>query len=250
MPNSRQELVRRIYDGIKNGSLVSGDRLPPEREIASALGASRTAVREALIVLDTLGFIETRGREGIYLRRLGEGELNRSLDFYSSWPTSMLPQTFQVRILLESEAAGLAASHRTEEDIQRMGYCIQSMARIYRERPADWNMQGSDVNDLFHKLVIEASHNEVLLRIHEGLLRIIKKASSTFGVESMITPLDQWEERIIKGHRIIMEAIEKMDEKAARDLMRRHLAITAAKLNAFYAERIEHGFSALSPTEN
>jgi GntR family transcriptional repressor for pyruvate dehydrogenase complex len=246
MPGSRQELVGRIYDGIKDGSLVSDDKLPSEREIASTFGVSRTAAREALIVLDTLGFIEIRGREGIYLRRLKEEDLNRSLDLYSSWPTLMLPQTFQVRILLESEAAGLAANHRTAEDIQRMGYCVQGMIRVYTERPADWNMQGSNLNDLFHKLVIEASHNEVLLRIHEGLLRIIKKASATFGVESMITPLDQWEERIIKGHGVIMEAIEKMDEKASRDLMRQHLAITAAKLDAFYTERIEHGFSTLS----
>jgi GntR family transcriptional repressor for pyruvate dehydrogenase complex len=250
MPNSRQKLVSDIYDRIRDGSLVFGDKLPPEREIASALGASRTAVREALIVLDTLGFIEIRGREGAYLRRLGEEDLNRSLDLYSSWPTAMLPQTFQVRILLESEAAGLAARHRTAEDIQRMSYCIRSMARVYAERPADWNMQGSNLNDLFHKLVIEASHNEVLLRIHEGLLRIIKKASATFGVESMITPLDQWEERIIKGHRVIMEAIEQADEKTSRDLMRQHLAITAAKLDAFYADRIEHGFSTLPRAES
>jgi DNA-binding GntR family transcriptional regulator len=47
---------------------------------------------------------------------------------------------------------------------------------------------------------------------------------------------------IFKGHGIILEAIEKMDEKTARDLMRRHLAITAAKLNAFYTERIEREF--------
>jgi GntR family transcriptional repressor for pyruvate dehydrogenase complex len=246
MSHTRQELASRIHDGIRDGSLVVGGRLPSEREIASILGASRTAVREALIVLDTLGFIEARGREGLYLRRLSEADLNRSLDFYSSWPTSMLPQVFQVRILLESEAAGLAASHRTEEDIQRMSYCIRSMIRIHTERPIDWNAQGSNLNDLFHRLVIEASHNEVLLRIHEGLLRVIKKASATFGVESMVTPLDQWEERVIRGHRIIMEAIEKMDENASRDLMSRHLAITAAKLNAFYTERIEHGFSTLS----
>jgi GntR family transcriptional repressor for pyruvate dehydrogenase complex len=244
--NSRQELVKRIYDGIGDGSLAAGGRLPSEREIASALGASRTAVREALIVLDTLGFIEAHGREGFRLRKLSEEDLNRSLDFYTSWPTLMLPQTFQVRILLESEAAGLAANHRTEEDLQRMGYCVRSLIRIHAERPADWNAQGSNINDLFHRLVAEASHNEVLLRIHEGLLRVIRKASATFGVESIVTPLDQWEERIVKEHRVILEAIEKTDEKAARDLMRRHLSITAAKLDAFYTERIERGLSTLS----
>jgi GntR family transcriptional repressor for pyruvate dehydrogenase complex len=240
MPNSRQSLVSRIYDGIRDGSLVTDDKLPPEREIASRLGASRTAVREALIVLDTLGFLETRGREGIYLRKLSEEEFNRSLDFYSTWPTAMLPQTFQVRILLESEAAGIAADQRTDEDIRRMGYCIQSMLRVCEERPSDWNMQGSHLNDLFHRLVIEASHNEVLLRIHEGLMRVIKRASVTFGVELMVTPLDQWEARVIKEHRLIMEAIERADAETSRDLMQRHLAITAAKLSAFYSERLEH----------
>jgi GntR family transcriptional repressor for pyruvate dehydrogenase complex len=234
--------VSRIYKRIKDGSLAAEDKLPSEREIASIFETSRTSAREALIVLETLGFIEVRGKEGMYVRKLDEEEFNRSLDLYSTWPTEMLPQTFQVRILLESEAAALAASARTDEDIQRLNSCVQGFVRVYQSRPSDWNKQGSNLNELFHRLVMEASHNEVLLRIHEGLLRTIKRASAPFGAEAMITPLNQWEESIIEGHRILVEAIERQDEGGARDLMRRHLAITSRKLDLFYKKCMESVF--------
>jgi GntR family transcriptional repressor for pyruvate dehydrogenase complex len=242
VPNARQELVGRIYKKIKDGSLATKDKLPSEREIASIFETSRTSAREALIVLETLGFIEVRGKEGMYIRKLNEEEFNRSLDLYSTWPTAMLPQTFHVRIMLESEAAALAASARTDEDIQRLNSCVHGFIRIYQNHPLDWNKQGSNLNELFHRLIIEASHNEVLLRIHEGLLRTIKRASAPFGAEAMITPLSQWEENIIKGHRILVDAIEQQDEKSARDLMRRHLAITSQKLDLFYKKCMESVF--------
>lgn len=239
MAMTRQELAGKIHAGIRDGSLHADGKLFSEREIAASLRTSRGAVREALIVLETLGYIEVRGKEGMFLRELSEEECNRSLDVYSAWPTEMLPHTFQVRLLLESEAAGLAARNRTDEDVRRMACCLGELSRVCRERPADWSEQGSRLNELFHKVIIEAAHNPVLLRIHEGLLRIIGKAYAAFGGDAMITPLDQWEERVIKGHGVIMEAIRGGDEKAARDAMRRHLEITFTKLDAFYQERIK-----------
>lgn len=239
MAMTRQELAGKIYGGIKDGTLHTEGKLLSEREIAAALGTGRGAVREALIVLETLGFIEVRGKAGMFLRDLSEEECNRSLEVYSAWPTEMLPHTFQVRLLLESEAAGLAARNRTEEEIRRMDFCVRELSRVGRERPEDWSVQGSRLNDLFHKVVLEAAHNPVLLRIHEGLMRIIKKTCGAFGGDSMITPPEQWEERVVKGHAAIADAVRNGDEKAARDAMRRHLEITLAKLDAFYRERIQ-----------
>lgn len=239
MAISRQELAGLIYDGIKDGTLTNGDKLPPEREIAAIFNTSRGAVREAIIVLETLGFVEVRGKEGVFVRKLTEEECNRSLEVYTGWPSDMLPHAFQVRLLLESEAAGLAALNRTEEDVKRMRACIDGLDRILRERPHDWNIQGGNLNDLFHKLIIEAAHNPVLLRMHEGLMRITKRAYSTFGTERMVTPLDQWEERVIKAHGVILETIARQDEQAARDIMRNHLEITFNKLDSLYRERID-----------
>lgn len=56
----------------------------------------------------------------------------------------------------------------------------------------------------------------------------------------MITPLEQWEEHIIKGHRNILEAIGAHDEHKARALYKaRHLAITLNKLDTLYKKRVE-----------
>lgn len=91
------------------------------------------------------------------MRTLSDAEFNRSLDVNATWPAEMLPQTFQGTHTLESEAAGLAAMHHTDEDMQRLDYCVQGFTGIYHSKPEDWNVQGSALNDLFHKLIIEAS---------------------------------------------------------------------------------------------
>jgi DNA-binding FadR family transcriptional regulator len=138
--------------------------------------------------------------------------------------------------------AALAAAARTEEDVQRLRSCTQGFVRICQERPPDWNEQGSALNELFHRLIMEATRNEVLLRLHEGLLRTIKRASAAFGAETMITPLDQWDDSIVKEHRALTDAIAEKDERRARELMRRHLAITSRKLDMFYKTRMESLF--------
>lgn len=235
----RRELAAKILDGITGGTFAGSGRLPPERELAARFGAGRGAIREALIVLDTLGYVEVRGKEGVFVRGLSEEDCNRSLDFYSAWPTEMLPHTFHVRLLLESEAAGLAALNRAESDLERMAGCIEELDRIRRRPPSDWRMRGSRLNDLFHRQVLEAAHNPVLLRIHEGVLAVIRRAYNTFGSESMVTPLERWEHVIVHGHQAILDAVAAGDDRTAREAMRKHLEITFQKLDALYRERIQ-----------
>ena len=60
MNGSRKKLAEKIYEAIKDGSIVTNGKLPTERETAGIMGVSRTSVREALIVLETLGIIEVK----------------------------------------------------------------------------------------------------------------------------------------------------------------------------------------------
>jgi len=63
-----QEIVRQVKAMIAEGRLRSGDRLPPERDLAEKFVVSRTSVREALRALESLGFVEIRAGEGTFVR--------------------------------------------------------------------------------------------------------------------------------------------------------------------------------------
>ncbi len=230
MNESRRILVEKIYAAIKDGSIVTDGKLPTEREMASFMQTSRTSMREALIVLETLGIIEVRGKQGLFVKGTEIGRLNQSLDLYATWPADILPQVFQVRIMMESPAAGLAALNRTGADLAKMDECLAQFARIFRENADDAGSEGARWNDIFHRIVVAASHNEVLIRMHEGLSSIIERAMESLNRNLLTTPRSQWPERILGEHEKIVSMIRSRDETGARETMRKHLEISAENL--------------------
>ncbi len=230
MNESRRILVEKIYGAIKDGSIVRDGKLPTEREIASFMQTSRTSMREALIVLETLGIIEVRGKQGLFVKDAGMGRLYQSLDLYATWPADVLPQSFQVRIMMESPAAGLAAINRTAADLAKMDECLAQFVRIHRENADDAANEGARWNDIFHRIVVASSHNEVLIRMHEGLSSIIERAMESLNRNLLATPRTQWPQRILGEHKKIVSMIRSGDESGAREIMRKHLEISAANL--------------------
>ena len=237
MNESRRLLVEKIYNAVRDGSLVRDGKLPTERELASIMETSRTSMREALIVLETLGIIEVRGKQGLYEKKVDVAGLNSSLDLYASWPADVIPQVFTVRIMLESPAAGLAARSRTEGDLAKLEECLVHFERIFSENSEESGREGARWNDIFHRTVVAASHNDILIRMHEGLSGIIERAMNALNRNRLTTPRDQWPERITGEHAVIVSAIRLRDEEAARERMRKHLEISAANMEKLFQDR-------------
>ena len=70
-----EEIVDQIKSLISKGDLKPGDRIPSERELAVMLGVSRPSVREAIMVLDAMGFLEARQGGGTYVRSLMDASI-------------------------------------------------------------------------------------------------------------------------------------------------------------------------------
>ncbi len=237
MNESRRLLVEKIYNALKDGSIVRDGKLPTERELALLMGTSRTSMREALIVLETLGIIEVRGKQGLFEKKADVAGLNSSLELYASWPADVIPQVFTVRIMLESPAAGLAARNRTEGDLARLDECLLHFDRIYLENSQESGREGARWNDIFHRTVVSASHNDILIRMHEGLSGIIERAMKALNRNRLTTPREKWPERITGEHAVIVSAIRRRDDEAAREGMRKHLEISAANLQKLFKDR-------------
>ncbi|SFR44161.1 transcriptional regulator, GntR family [Marinobacter daqiaonensis] len=159
-PIRRGSLVDTAIESLRNAIQTSqwnvGERLPVEAELSEALGVSRNTVREAVRVLAHVGMLETRQGDGTYVRSTRDpGEALRRAS------RSRLRDQLEVRVMLEAEAAGLAAARRTRDD-------LDEMTRALDERAA----AGSDLelrirhDERFHHALVEAAHNPALLEMY------------------------------------------------------------------------------------
>ncbi len=119
-PRIYEEIVRQIRTLISEGKLKSGDRLPPERDLAERFRVSRASVREALRALGSMGLIEIRLGEGTFVREISVDSLIEPLALVILTQREAVGELFEARRLLEPPIAGLAARRSTKEEIQEM----------------------------------------------------------------------------------------------------------------------------------
>lgn len=239
MISTRRKLAERLYAMILGDDLKPGERIAAERELAQRVGVSRTSARESLIVLETLGLIEIRGKEGMFLTEKHTDCLKSSLDLLSTWPTEALCQASETRILLEPPAAGMAATKRSDKDLQRLSDCLHELELIGTEKTDGYRVRGNVWNNQFHRLVIAAAHNQVLLRVHESISEFIDRVGGPLGLNVLLTPDVDWQRRLVSEHRAILEAIRAGSSSTAERLMQAHLLFTAGERERFYAEKLK-----------
>lgn len=106
---------------IVTGALRPGDRLPPESELAGALGLSRNSLREAVRALSLIRVLDVRQGDGTYVTGLGPELLLTAVGFaVDLHPAHTAPQFLAVRRILEPAAAALAAARITEPELDAL----------------------------------------------------------------------------------------------------------------------------------
>jgi DNA-binding FadR family transcriptional regulator len=209
-----QQIIMHIRGAISSGELRSGDRLPPETELARQLGVSRPTVREALKVLEALNVLEssTGPTGGTFVRPLsGIGvadSLKDSITLLLDVDQLTLKELWAAREAIEIRAVGMAALQRTEQDLATMRGTIESDE--YRE----FDDYFPDIT--FHRAIADASENRLMslfmLSIHLTLRTL---------AERYVLP--EAKELSQHQHRLIYEAILHKDEALARARMEEHL---------------------------
>jgi GntR family transcriptional repressor for pyruvate dehydrogenase complex len=207
-----EEIVRQIRAMIAEGRLKSGDRLPPERELAEKFVVSRTSVREALRALESLGFIEIRPGEGTFVRDISVESLVEPLAVVVASQRGAIGELFEARRLLEPIIAGLAATRATLEE-------RQEMERILDEQAKDIAGGGTGITQdaQFHAAIGAAAHNRAITRILNAIMDLLSQSRE----ESLNTPGRP--QRSHQDHRRVLEAIAKRDAEAAGQAMLDHL---------------------------
>jgi GntR family transcriptional regulator, hexuronate regulon transcriptional repressor len=213
-PSDTRKLYRQVADSImasiKGGDHKPGSRLPSERDLAVAYKVSRPTVREAMIALEIRGLVEARHGSGIYVTEHPPAQIGADdLDIGAFELT-------EARRLFEGEAAALAATTITDEQVAELETIIADMIKENNRKQT-----GEMADRRFHVAIARATRNTAITTVIENLWDIRYKSplcrhmlerARSVGVQPRISE-----------HRRILAALKKHDPKAARAAMRDHL---------------------------
>lgn len=201
---------------IEAGLIKPGEKLDTIDQLAGQYRVGRSTVREALSHLKALGLVESRQGGGTYVKKPGLEPLVVLESLHNS--NAELSQVLQVRRILEVGAAGLAANHRTAEDIESLSKIIFQM------RDAVGNEEISQIYDTnFHLAIAKASGNAILetmmTHISAAVFRTIKDSRKLWHYSGKDTA-----GKLLGEHMKLFEAIRDRDAKLAAATMAKHLA--------------------------
>ena len=220
-------VLNKMLSLIDSGEFPAGGRLPPERELAERFNVSRPTIREAIIALEVLNRVRVKTGSGIYV--LEHHSTNgKDLDSISPWELT------ESRALIEGEAAALAASHITDEELRRLEDSLHEMA----DENAIGELAEGDADKKFHRIIAEATRNAMLVSVIENMWFVRNNAPQVSRAYKAICEQDG--KKRIEEHREIFDALSRRDAKAARAAMHQHFALILNKLIATTeAENVE-----------
>lgn len=192
--------------------LAPGDPLPPERELAGLYGVGRSSIREALRMLESKGAIRS-DRNGGFAVAPRANAFDQSLGFLLSADQADLDELFEVRRIVESEAAALAAVRRDDPQLQRMAEQLDAM-----RAGTESEVAFAQADLAFHLLIVEAARNRLLASLMEAIRTQLARALT------LSLHVAGSAEAAIESHALILEAIAAGDGALARTRMQAHLA--------------------------
>jgi GntR family transcriptional regulator, transcriptional repressor for pyruvate dehydrogenase complex len=225
-----EEIVRQVKQLIAEGKLKSGDRLPPERDLALKFMVSRTSVREALRALQSRGLVEIRAGEGAFVRDISVETLIEPLALVILPHREAVGELFEARRLLEPAIAALAARRATHEELGEMERILDEQSREVTQ-----GRTGVTQDAALHAAIANSAHNRAITRIVNALIDLLTQSRE----ESLLTPGRPT--RSHEDHRRILAAIKRRDEVAAHRAMLDHLiAVETLVMGAQRDERADH----------
>lgn len=206
----RAQVAREIERKIFSGELAVGERLPPERELAEALGVSRSLVNLAVLDLESMGFLRIVPRQGTFvadykeqctpqmlLSLMTQGSENTGADLFSGM--------METRRLLEGECARLAAAKATDDALSKLEAALADM------RAAPDPAAFSAANFRFHRALMAASGNVVYAMVFQSFEQVV-----LYYVKRHFTTNERME-RSCEQHARLLEAIAARDGERAQN---------------------------------
>ncbi|MBO1581869.1 MULTISPECIES: FadR/GntR family transcriptional regulator [Bacillus] len=226
-----QKISRELLVMIENGKFSPGSKLPTEMELAELFGVSRMPIREALSVLRAMGLISSQQGGGSYVEEVIPTSLSQHFHIQKADEES-IRHLFEMRKILEPEAAYLAACRRTPDELERIREVLKWMEHDFTFK----DKTGREADFEFHRTIIQATHNSVMVLMLENLSSLYNKALEITLKQNV--GLERKREIVYKEHENIFLAIEAEEPELAKVQSLIHLKNVEKKFNLFLNESI------------
>lgn len=214
-------IVEKIEKQIDDGVYVAGNRLPPERLLAEKFEVSRPTIREAIIALEVRGRVEVKTSAGVFV-----------LDTQSSQENAIEISAFeltQARALVEGEAAALAASSISPEELENLQQTLVRMEQLETAESADRE---------FHQIIANATRNNALVLAIENFWHLRQTRENIISAYAGVCASSS--EQRMKEHTDIYNALKNGDSEKARTAMYEHFnRLINALFDATEAQMLE-----------
>ena len=205
-----QDLARNLLEALASGLYPVGARLPAERELALKYNVSRPTVREAIIALEVQGLVEVKVGSGAYVLRLPGKEDLPGFDISAFELT-------EARLMFEGEAAALAATQISDEEIAEIERLVVEIARENNDP------RGAEKADrAFHLAIARATRNgavqDAIARLWD--LRVTSPEAALLHEKARTANIKP----VVDEHTAILEALRSHNPSGARAAMRNHLS--------------------------
>ncbi|QKZ17581.1 FadR/GntR family transcriptional regulator [Streptomyces chartreusis] len=210
-----EQLRRAVY----SGRYLPGDRLPPERELTLQLGVSRTTLREAVRVLAAEKLVHVRrGAHGGIIVTDRPATSPEQLHDFLRRSAEQVDEILDLRIVLETGTARLAATRRSEEEVVTIQDAFDRMEEIFRHRRMDAVSAFWRADIEFHTRIATASGNTRLTRaVEDARIEFLRPLGNVFSTIN---------EHAHDGHEAMLRAIRDRDPEAAEASVRTHIEVT------------------------
>src|SRR5712692_9895601 len=220
-----EQVAVQIETRILAGELRNGDRLPTERELAEQFQVSRTAVREAMKILAQKGLVDMRPGRGTIVIDGAHEAMQDSIGLVMKLTLGEVggsDNLVEVREMLETEIAALAAARATEKEIAAMREAVRVM---------DENLNNADAyiaaDNRFHEALARATQNTLIFILINSIVNLLsEQRKQVFQVEG-------GPQRGQVHHKRILDNVMRRDPDAARAAMRSHLRQVREDVSGF-----------------
>ena len=210
-----EDIVQQVLTLIEDGKLKRGDQLPSERDLTEAFKVSRTTVREAIRILESMKLLQCRQGNGTYVLASSEEALIQPLAAALFKAKDDIRDIFYIRKIVEPHVAHLAAENATPQEIEVLEKILND-----QELCIGRGESVLETNSLFHNHLAGAAKNHVMERLLLALIDLLHQSREEYLMEE---ERNARAKRSLEGHKKILTAIKKGDCDVALKSMLQHL---------------------------
>ena len=210
-----EDVAERLRDAILHGELSPGQRLR-EEELSARIQVSRGPVRDAFILLEHEGLVQSSRNRGVSVVELTRNDLQ---------------EIYTLRSVLEPLAISLAIEREDASDLAEMDASLAEMTSAFSRRITERDAARLDVQ--FHDTIYQAAHHQRLSNAWEQ----IRLPTYWFMLSRNVASSD-WREGTVQGHAEILKVIKKGNQDAAVEVTKEHISFAYERILQSYQDSL------------